>query len=232
MCRRPIPNLILNLSMVVACWLSPPPTAGQGAEVAAKAVVEGHVTLQEGRERQRPPRYYRGPYRSTRDTVTADSPLLHVVVFLENVPPPSGGWAATPTQEMAQRHDTFIPHVLPILAGTAVEFPNRDDYYHNVFSVVSGDRFDLGRYGEGVAELQTFVHPAVVVVRCEIHAGMKAYIVVRDNPYFTTVGEDGRYQLQIPAGTHRLVGWHPTRGRVERLIQVRAGDSLQVDLSL
>ena len=52
---------------------------------------------------------------------------------------------------MRQEHDTFIPHVLPILKGTTVAFPNADNYYHNVFSVVAGERFDLGRYGEGSA---------------------------------------------------------------------------------
>ena len=226
--RQPLSHLCLLAVTLVGVTLWPQDATGE----TDLAVVTGYVSLQAGEERQRPPRYYRGPYRSARDTVAAESPLRHVVIYLEDISAPPGGWPSAQEEQMAQRHDTFIPHVLPILAGTAVEFPNRDDYYHNVFSVVSGDRFDLGRYGEGTAELQEFNEPAVVVVRCEIHAGMKAYIVVRDNPYFTTAAADGHYRLQIPAGSHRLVGWHPTRGRVERRIQVETGDSVQVDLNL
>ena len=133
---------------------------------------------------------------------------------------------------MLQEHDTFIPHVLPILKGTTVAFPNADNYYHNVFSVVAGERFDLGRYGEGSARQQRFDQGALIVVRCEIHPGMKAYILVRDNPHFTVADATGRYTLTVPAGEQRVVGWHPTRGRVERTIHISGSDTLRIDLSL
>ncbi len=206
--------------------------AGPTAAQPEHTVVYGTVSLQETDERQRPPRYYKGPYRSARDTVVAASPLQSVVIFLEDVGQPPQGWPTAPQQQMAQRHDTFIPHVLPILAGSSVAFPNQDNYYHNVFSVVAGDRFDLGRFGESSSEVTRFDESAVVVVRCEIHAGMKAYIVVLDNPYFTRVDAQGRYRLAIPAGAHRLVGWHPIRGRVEHPLHAAPGDSVQIDLRL
>jgi hypothetical protein len=133
---------------------------------------------------------------------------------------------------MRQEHDTFIPHVLPILRGTTVAFPNADNYYHNVFSVVAGERFDLGRYGEGSARQQRFDQGAVIVVRCEIHPGMKAYILVRDNPHFTVADAAGHFTLTVPAGEQRVVGWHPTRGRVERTVHISGSDTLRIDLSL
>jgi|GEM_PF-869531 plastocyanin len=207
-------------------------TVSNGFAETQQAVVYGLVSLQETDPRQRPPRYYRGPYRSARDTVAAESALQSVIIYLADVSPPKDGWSVGPRHQMAQRHDTFIPHVLPILAGSSVGFPNQDDYYHNVFSVVAGDRFDLGRFGEGRSQMQRFDEPAIVVVRCEIHAGMKAYIVVLDNPHFTKTDADGQYRLHIPAGTHRLVGWHPTRGRVEHLLQTAPGDSVRIDLRL
>ncbi len=87
---------------------------------------------------------------------------------------------------MAQHGQQFIPRVLPVLVGTTVEFPNQDNFYHNVFSVAGGERFDLGRFGQGGSASQTFTGPAVVVIHCEMHADMKAYVLVLDNPFFTT----------------------------------------------
>jgi plastocyanin len=214
---------------IASCLCS---TGSSGFAEEKQAVVYGLVSLQETDQRQRPPRYYKGPYRSARDTVAAESALQSVIIYIADVNPPQQGWSVGPRHQMAQQHDTFIPHVLPILAGSTVGFPNQDDYYHNVFSVVAGDRFDLGRFGEGSSQMQRFDEPAVVVVRCEIHAGMKAYIVVLENPHFTKADTDGQYRLHIPAGTHRLVGWHPTRGRVEHLLQAAPGDSAQIDLRL
>src|SRR5438270_1076284 len=51
--------------------------------------------------------------------------------------------------EMAQSDERFTPHVLPVVAGAQVDFPNRDDIYHNVFSLSRTRTFDLGRYPRG-----------------------------------------------------------------------------------
>ena len=133
---------------------------------------------------------------------------------------------------MRQHHDRFVPHVLPVLRGRTVSFPNDDNYFHNVFSVVAGDRFDLGRYGQGKTRLQTFEDPAVVVVRCEIHASMKAYILVQDSPHFVVPDKDGQYRLAgIPAGTWIAVAWHPARAAIRRTVTVRPDKPTSLDLT-
>ena len=199
---------------------------------AQTGAIVGTVALQSDNRAEPPPRYYRGPYRASHADEPAPLPVQSVVVFVESVPAPEGGWGSAAPVAMHQHHDRFVPHVLPILAGTTVTFPNDDDYYHNVFSVVAGDRFDLGRYGQGDTREQTFPAPAVVVVRCEIHPGMKAYILVRDNPCFAVPGPDGRFRLpQVPVGTWSLVAWHPTQGETRRTVVVRAGQDAVADFA-
>ena len=110
-----------------------------------------------------------------------------------------------------------------------MEFPNEDDFYHNVFSVVAGDRFDLGRYSKGKSARQTLTKPGVVVVRCEIHTGMKAYILVVPNPYFAVPGSDGAFTIRdVPAGTYTLKAWHPDFGYQERSVTVPDSGSVTV----
>lgn len=203
------------------------------AALGQTGAIVGTVALQTGNRAEQPPRYYRGPYRASHADEPAPLPVESVVVYVERLPAPEGGWPASPAPvAMHQHHDRFVPHVLPILAGTTVTFPNDDDYYHNVFSVVAGDRFDLGRYGQGDTREQTFPAPAVVVVRCEIHPGMKAYILVRDNPCFAVPGPDGRFRLpQVPVGTWSLAAWHPTQGETRRTVVVRAGQDAVADFA-
>src|SRR4029453_10455122 len=101
------------------------------------------------------------------------------------------------------KDEAFVPHVLPVLAGSTVEFPNEDDFYHNVFSVVAGDRFDLGRYAHGKSASQTLTKPGAVIVRCEIHSNMKAFILVLSNPFFAVPDPEGRLDIgNVPAGSY------------------------------
>src|SRR5439155_22824285 len=96
----------------------------------------------------------------------------------------------------------------------------------NVFSVVSGDRFDLGRYAKGKSAHQTLNKPGVVVVRCEIHSGMKAFILVVPNPFFAVPNADGAFSIpDIPEGTYTVKAWHPDYGYQERRVSVPASGS-------
>ncbi len=117
--------------------------------------------------------------------------------------------------------------MLPVISGTKVDFPNEDNYYHNVFSIVSGDRFDLGRFGGGEKASVRFDEEAIVVVRCEIHSRMKAYIVVLNHPYFTVADSSGAYRLKkIPPGSYTVKAWHPTAGERNTVITVPSHSSV------
>ena len=110
---------------------------------------------------------------------------------------------------MAQTTLTFVPHVLPILAGTTVDFPNQDTVYHNVYSLSRRQRFDIGLYRPGESRSLTFHEPGLLRVFCNIHDFMGAFIVVLSSPYFTVSGAKGEYILaNIPPGRYTVKVWH------------------------
>src|SRR5206468_1029942 len=114
-----------------------------------------------------------------------------------------------------------------IRAGTAVDFPNRDRTYHNVFSFSKAKRFDLGRYAGGLSKAIRFDEPGVVRVFCEIHSHMSAFILVFAHRYFATTDAEGRYRIDdVPPGTYTVVAWNDGEAREHRgtAALVPAGD--------
>jgi plastocyanin len=128
---------------------------------------------------------------------------------------------AAPHAVMDQKNLTFIPALLPVVAGTNVEFTNSDHVQHNVFSPSEvGGKFNLGTYAPGASRSVTFAKPGEVLVLCNIHMEMEARILVLKDPYFSPVGGDGRFEVRdVPAGTYVLRlwrnGWLPVRQTVE-----------------
>ena len=218
------PNIVVLLSLLWPFFAGNESSAG---------TVEGTATIKVVEKPQRPPRYYLGLRRSARQTTGQEhAASKDLVVFLDGVPQQEGSSLPRQNPRMLQQHGRFIPHVLPILAGATVEFPNQDDFYHNVFSVVAGDRFDLGRFAAGKSEQQPFTKPGVVVVRCEIHSGMKAFIVVLENPYFAVPDTTGRFEIPaVPTGTYTIKAWHPTQGEQSRSITVPDAAAVEVNFA-
>ncbi|MBI3326247.1 MAG: methylamine utilization protein [Nitrospinae bacterium] len=123
---------------------------------------------------------------------------------------------------MAQTAMTFVPHVLPILAGTTVEFPNQDTVYHNVYSLSRRKRFDIGLYQPGESRSMTFREPGLVKIFCNIHDFMGAFILVLPSPYFTVSDAKGEYAIaNIPPERYSVKVWH------EKLV----GDPREVNLT-
>ncbi|MCB1123630.1 MAG: hypothetical protein KJT03_18905 [Verrucomicrobiae bacterium] len=116
----------------------------------------------------------------------------------------------TPVAEIEQKNGMFIPHVLPVASGTQVIWPNRDDIFHNVFSISEARPFDLGYYkSKDDAKIVVFEKPGRVDVFCSIHSQMNCIILVMPNPWFAAADRRGRYEItDIPAGTYRLKAWH------------------------
>ena len=120
------------------------------------------------------------------------------VVYLEgdftaNPKPKSGDVA-----QMAQKNMLFAPDLIAVRTGGAVEFPNLDDTYHNVFSYSKAKRFDLGRYRKDEKPgTVVFDKPGVVTVHCEIHDRMRGTVLVLETPYFQKTDSAGHYRLGI-----------------------------------
>jgi len=132
-----------------------------------------------------------------------------------------------------QRHHEFHPRVLPILAGTTVDFPNRDNLFHNVFSYSQPKEFDLGRYPKDDSRSLTFNQPGIVRVYCDIHAHMNATILVLQNPYFTAPADNGTFTIrQIPAGKYTLVIWFDRDIVERRPVELKAGETIELNFNL
>jgi plastocyanin len=94
-----------------------------------------------------------------------------------------------------QRNLEFIPHVLPVLVGATVDFPNNDKVDHNVFSMSRTKEFNLGSYTAGESKSVVFDKPGIVELRCDVHAEMSAYILVMKNPYFAVTDKQGHFEI-------------------------------------
>lgn len=123
--------------------------------------------------------------------------------------------SATARGKILQQHKSFDPHVLAIPVGTVVDFPNLDPFFHNVFSMFDGKRFDLGLYEAGASHSVTFDHPGVVYIFCNIHPEMSAVIVVTDSPFFAVTGVSGEFSIpNVVPGRYLVTVWHE-RGKPE-----------------
>lgn len=153
------------------------------------------------------------------------------LVYLEEAPSRAFDDREPGRAVMDQRNETFVPHLLAIMTGTTVSFPNSDATFHNVFSLSRAKRFDLGRYAAGRSKAVRFDRPGVVRVFCDIHSHMSAFIVVFSHPYFRVTDTDGRFRLDgVPPGTYTVAGWYEGESRVQRSVTVTAGGVTELDL--
>lgn len=121
---------------------------------------------------------------------------------------PHAPWAPARAR-MEQRGKRFIPHVLAVQAGAAVEFPNFDPVFHSAFSNFSGQIFDLGLYAPGTSRTVNFTRTGVVHVFCNIHPSMSAVLVVLRHPWFAVSDTAGKFSVaDVPPGDYVLHVFH------------------------
>jgi len=159
--------------------------------------------------------------------------LLRSVVYLESAPRGAFESGESGHAVMDQRNETFVPHVLAIMTGTTVDFPNSDKFYHNVFSLSKPARFDLGRYPAGRFRSIRFDKPGIVRVFCDIHSHMNAYILVFSHPFFTLTDQEGRYRIDnIPPGSYNVVAWNEGTASEAKPVLVADGGAAEQDFSI
>ena len=186
------------------------------ASAARGATVSGKVTLvRDGKEQ-------------------ADA--SHTVVWIEGPGPGSSRTPPGSAGQMKSSSKRFQPRVIAVAKDGAVEFPNDDPIYHNVFSVSGANRFDLGLYRSGASKSRTFAEPGLVRIYCNIHPQMIGFIMVVDSDFRAVTGPDGSFRFDgVPAGAHVVKAWHEEGSETSQPVTVRAsGDaplSLRLDLS-
>lgn len=154
-----------------------------------------------------------GAYQSRRykflDKIDYEN-LADFVVSIDAVEEPATGDGPRPTASVAQKDGAFEPHILPIVAGSEVAWPNRDEIYHNVFSMSEVKPFDLGMYkSTDDAKRLVFEKSGQIDVFCAIHSEMHCIVLVLPNPWFAKSDRRGRFQIgEVPPGKYRLKAWH------------------------
>ena len=157
--------------------------------------------------------------------------LFRSVVFLEGAPLPANDPAATNTVAMLQKGMQFGPGLIAVRKGTRVEFPNGDDFYHNVFSYSKAKKFDLGRFlKDEKPPAVTFDQPGVVKLYCEIHEHMRGTVVVLDTSYFVKTDTNGVYRLAgLPAGQFKLKAWIDEKTVREQTVDLKPDATARVN---
>jgi plastocyanin len=165
--------------------------------------------------------------------------LRDFVVYIDQEIPGgagSGTAGAVVTQQNVD-FDTHVGsehHVLPIIVGTTVRWPNADEIFHNVFSMSDAKEFNLQMYTkEEKAPAVTFDKVGRVDVFCAIHSKMHCIVLVLPNRYFAVTTGRGRYVIEnVPAGTYQLKAWHERVPATTKTVTVSAEGETAVDFTL
>ena len=150
---------------------------------------------------------------------------------------PKGAAAPRPKRdaEIEQVDKQFMPLVSVVQTGTLVAFPNRDTIRHHVYSFSPAKAFEIKLYVGTPTAPVLFDKPGVVVLGCNIHDHMIAYLAVVDSPWHGKSGKDGRVRLEgLPAGEFELHAWHYAQSaRLDaRPARLRGDESAEVSVTL
>jgi plastocyanin len=136
----------------------------------------------------------------------SNEPVAGAVVYATpvNAPPPGEHRVA-----IDQVHRQFVPRVSVVQTGTAISFPNSDNIRHSVYSFSKPRAFTLKLYAGTPATPVVFDQPGVVVLGCNIHDTMIAWILIVSTPYFVRTAGDGTALLSgLPPGDYLLRAWN------------------------
>lgn len=236
-----LPDLMPSKNGLIFClilvfMLSPVQSSAETDRVAGLGSIRGEVRITEKlsapRMRFRIYPEFR-PIPPPNPDERREDEWQNIVVYIKSVASAPGVISGEKELKVTQQGETFIPHILPVMQGSTVQFPNQDPIFHNVFSLSGAKTFDLGRYPKGESRSVTFDRPGIVPVFCHIHSDMSAVILVLENPYFAVPDSDGLYQIDgVPEGNYTLVAWHERSGPVEYGVKVIAGQALELDISV
>lgn len=170
--------------------------------------------------------------------VLGGRPVKEALVYVKDVSQGKDFSTAGPLV-LDQRDKLFVPHVLVVPVGSTVELRNSDPEIHNLHaSSVKNPAFNEGMPEGSTSLLKRFEQVEVVRLGCDLHQEMRAWIVVRDNPYYTLTGRDGRFNItDIPPGTYKLALWHEDLDKEQRSsltteVTVETDVTIEVDFYL
>ncbi|MDK9698812.1 MAG: hypothetical protein OEM52_01495 [bacterium] len=212
---------LLRVLLIAVAGLLLPPLAAYGGEI------RGTASLPSERSGFRPI----SPFARSRTTSVNIKSANTIIVYLEESPGLTRGNPPAIQPVMDQKNYSIVPHLLTIVAGTTVRFPNSDDVFHNLFSLSAAKKFDLGRYPNGVSKEVRFEKAGDIRIYCDIHPTMSGVILVVPNKFHTTANEAGEFELSdVPAGTYTICGWHELYPKTGTSVKVPETGTVEVRL--
>jgi len=137
-----------------------------------------------------------------------DRPLAEAVVYISG--PGVVPRTAIPAFVIDQRNRQFEPRIAVVQTGTAISFPNSDQIRHSVYSFSPAKPFTLKLYSGQPSNPVVFDRPGVVVLGCNIHDRMSAWVLVVDTPAYAKTDAAGRAVLRnLRPGDYVLSAWYP-----------------------
>ena len=218
-------KLSICAALAAACLAARPGGAAAGATGRIEGIVKISVPVPAA-----PPSAAYGSRRIA-PVPAPQSEITNVIVYVKNAPRP----ASVPPMRasIVQRDETFVPHVVAITAGSTVDFPNGDPFFHDVFSLSRNGSFDLGSYPKGKSKSERFPKPGLIKVYCHLHSHMSASIMVFDHPYFAIPSADGSFAIDdVPVGTLTVTAWHERIGDSSQQVTIEAGRPAALQFSL
>jgi plastocyanin len=180
-------------------------------------------------------------------TARASGKARSAVIWLKPLQPSLARTVAPSKFTLLQKNKMFTPHLLVVPVGSSVAFPNADPFFHNVFSLFDGKRFDLGLYEAGSTRSVVFSRVGVSYIFCNIHSEMSAVVIALDTPFYSIADPRGAFRIEgVPDGDYSLHIWMEgqaqksldqlTRrvhiaGPITTLDNVRAGKPVQQHLN-
>ncbi len=134
--------------------------------------------------------------------------VLSAVIWLKPIQSDAVPAVAPGKFALLQKNKMFTPHLLVVPVGSSVAFPNGDPFFHNVFSLFDGKRFDLGLYEAGSTRSVMFSREGVSYIFCNIHSEMSAVVIALDTPLYGIADPQGIFRIQdVPNGDYNLHVW-------------------------
>ena len=158
----------------------------------------------------------------------AGKALPDTIVYVE-AEGPAAAAKSPASAEIEQRSLKFMPLVTVVQTGSKIQFPNNDKVRHHIYSFSAAHKFDQKLYSGQSATPQVFDKAGTVVLGCNIHDKMLAYVKIVDTPYFAKTDAAGAARIELPAGKYVVKAWHyNTVGGAtpEQALTVKAGDAL------
>lgn len=146
------------------------------------------------------------PVSVTIESKTATSPEDTIVIFDSRDGAPAAAQNAVNIDQVDRK---FLPRINVIRTGTSVSFPNSDNVRHQVYSFSTPKIFTLKLYSGQPSAPVVFDKPGLVVLGCNIHDRMSAFVGIVDTPYFGKADARGSLTLNLPPGRYRMRIWHP-----------------------